>query len=578
MARGNNGTYDHHRGKAPLLRPVSWWRTGAFMVVNLAGFAVVCAFWQYLATGQWTDFSLSAYFGDDLRSPVGQAFIRVLGILRYPWMILVTGLLLGATVFVPIIVAVLYRLRFAVLFLLLVAAVAHAPALALVTALGCMLAARTQLRSDMPFVAVLLGILPIAGYLYILGFMGVDTVAVVPLQRWVLYAPFVISIVAAVLAAAAVLSLARVTRFKPGVIWPVLALTLAGPLAAFYTQVGSDELAYCLLARRLAPGTSDFEPMAVSDLKADPATRGHTKQTLRDYVKDKLEAKRGDLANDCQKFVARYPRSRRAPEVLWMQAHCISLRVDYRAYEAGMVKYTSRHCQPQAEDAWQRLVKEYGGASHAALGRRRLGELAMRNNNPLRADELLRTAAAGLVEAVAAAEAPQPGKIGGIFLPRMALPADGHYENAQFEAQRLVWLMERNKVLKDQKCAQALAAYLNEDPNKLEYHEKLKLLASKYSRTALGDNLRLAAARTNPDVPAAAKILLGLAGPDTDVMIEANYELGQLALRSGLRQQVEQIKEPRTYFQRVVDGTVSPWQRLAIKCLAALPDEDTTKP
>ncbi len=575
MARGNNGTYDHHRGKAPLLQPVSWWRTGTFMVVNLSGFAVVCAFWQYLATGQWMDFSLSAYAGD-LKNPVGQAFIQVLGILRYPWMILVTGLLLGATVFVPIIVAVLYPLRFVVLFLLLVAAVAHAPALALVTALGCMLAARTQLRSDMPFVAVLLGILPIAGYLYILGFMGVDTVAVVPLQRWVLYAPFVISIVAAVLAAAAVLSLARVTRFKPGVIWPVLALTLAGPMVAFYSQVGSDELAYCLLARRLAPGISDFEPMAKSDLKAEAAGLGS--DDLLVHAAGKLQTKRGNFANDCRKFVARYPRSRRAPEVLWMQAHCISLRVDHRAYEAGMVKYTSRHCQPEAEDAWQRLVKEYGGASYAALGRRRLGELAMRNNNPLRADELLRTAAAGLVEAVAAAEAPQSGKIGGIFLPRMALPADGHYENALFEAQRLVWLMERNKVLKDQKCAQALAAYLNEDPNKLEYHEKLKLLASKYSGTALGDNLRLAAARTNPDVPAAAKILLGLAGPDTDAMIEANYELGQLALRSELRQQVQQIKKPRTYFQRVVDGTVSPWQRLAIKCLAALPDEDTTKP
>ena len=550
------------------------------MVVNLAGFAVVCALWQYLATGQWTDFSLSAYAGD-LKSPVGQAFIQVLGILRYPWMILVTGLLLGATVFVPIIVAVLYRLRFVVLFLILVAAVAHAPALALVTALGCMLAARTQLRSDMPFVAALMGMLPVAGYLYILGFMGVDTVAVVPLQRWVLYAPFVISIVAAVLAAAAVLSLARVTRFKPGVIWPVLALTLAGPLAAFYTQVGSDELAYCLLARRLAPGTSDFEPMAVSDLKADPATRGHTRQTLRDYVADKLKTKRGNLVNDCGKFVARYPRSRRAPEVLWMQAHCISLRVDHQAYEAGMVKYTSRHCQPEAEGAWQQLVKDYGGATHAALGRRRLGELAMRNNNPLRADELLRTAAAGLVEAVAATEAPPPGKVGGIFLPRMALPADGHYENALFETQRLVWLMETNEVLKDKKCAEALAAYLSEDPNRLEYrqyHQNLKWLAAEYGRTALGDNLRLAAARTNADQASAARTLLDLARADTDVTIEANYELGQLALRSQLRQQVKQIKEPRTYFQRVVDGTVSPWQRLAIKCLAALPDEDTTKP
>ncbi len=577
MAAGNNGTYDHHRGKAPLLRPAPWWRTGAFMVVNLAGFAVACAFWQYLATGQWTDFSLGGYAGD-LKSPIGQAFIRLLGVLRYPWMILVTGLLLGVTVFVPIIVAVLYRLRFVPLFLFLVAAVAHAPTLALVTALGCMLAARTQLRSDMPFVAVLLGILPIAGYLYILGFMGVDTVAVMPLQRWVLYAPFVVAIVAAVLAAAAVLSLARVTRFKPGAVWPVLALMLAGALAAFHSQVGSDELAYCLLARRLAPGDSDFEPVAVSELMAEAATRGHTSQTLRNYITDKLQTKRGNVANDCRKFVARYPRSRRAPEVLWMQAYCISLQVDQRAYKGGMVKYTARYCQTEADDAWQRLVKEYGGTSHAALGRWRLGELAIRGSNPLRADDLLYTAAASLVEAVAAAEVLLPGKAGRIFLPRMALPAGGHYENALFQAQRLVWLMERNEVLKDQKCAEALAAYLNEDPNKLEYHEKLKSLATKYRRTALGDNLRLAAARTNPDGAAAAKILLDLARRKTDAAVGANYELGQLALRSELRQKVPQIKEPRTYFQQVVDGAVSPWRRLAIKCLAALPDEDTTRP
>lgn len=584
MAAGNNGTYDYHRGRAPLLRPVPWWRTGVFMAVNLAGFAVVCAFWQYLATGQWMDFSLSAYVRD-LKSPIGQAFIHGLGVLRYPWMVLVAGLLLGTTVFVPIIVAVLYRLRFVPLFLLLVAAVAHAPALALVTAVGCMLATRTQLRSDMPFVAALLGILPIAGFLYILGFMGVDTVAVVPLHRWVLYAPFVIAIVAAVLAAAVVLSLARVTGFRPGITWPVLLLMLAGPMAVFYSRVGSDELAYCLLARRLAPGDSDFEPMAVSELMADPATHGLDEHKLLIYVRTaKLVTRRGNFAKDCRKFVARYPRSRRALEVLWMQAHCLSLQVDEQAYKDGMVKYTSRYCQPQAQDAWQQLVKEYGGTSHAALGRWRLGELAMRSGNPRRAYELLEAAVAGLVEAVDAAEAAPPAKTGRIFLPRMTLPADGHYEIALFEAQRLVWLMERNEVLEDKKCAQALAKYLSavhppeEDPNKLEYHKKLKSLAAEYSRTALGDNLTLAAARTNPDRAAAAKTLLDLARADTDVTIEANYELGQLAIRSELRRQVPQLKAPRTYFQRVIDGTVSPWQRLAFKCLAAVGGEDATKP
>ena len=82
----------------------------SFLAVNVVGFAVVNAFWHYLATGGW-GFSFQA-----IRSPLGEMFIRPLHVLSYPWMIPVTGLLLGLVILVPLIVAVLHRLLFAVIF------------------------------------------------------------------------------------------------------------------------------------------------------------------------------------------------------------------------------------------------------------------------------------------------------------------------------------------------------------------------------------------------------------------------------------------------------------------------------
>ena len=124
-----------------------------FLVVNLAAFAVVSAFWQYLSTGRWVDFSPSAY-RHDLATGAGQMLLEPLSVFRYPWMMLASGLLLATLLVVPVMVSVLYRLPLAGLFVLVLAGVGHAPVLALTVALGCVLATRTTLRSDMPFLAV----------------------------------------------------------------------------------------------------------------------------------------------------------------------------------------------------------------------------------------------------------------------------------------------------------------------------------------------------------------------------------------------------------------------------------------
>jgi len=221
--------FDHHRGRSPLLRPTRAGRWGVFLVVNLLAFVVVNAFWRYLATGAWVDFTPAAYAAD-VAVPVGRFLVEPLSVFRYPWMILVTGVVLGCVIYVPVVAAVLYRLPFAMVFLAIVALVGHAPLLALTMGVGCVLAARTGWRSDMPFLAALLGLSPAVVY-FGFAYLGVSSQGTLPLQRWLLVAPLAMAMMLAVLASWPVLRLAKWTGYRPGVVWPVILMLLAPPIA-----------------------------------------------------------------------------------------------------------------------------------------------------------------------------------------------------------------------------------------------------------------------------------------------------------------------------------------------------------
>ena len=602
MARKKGDTFDHYRGTHPLLRKTSWWRAGPFMAVNLLGFVVVCAFWQYLASGRWVDFSLAAYAGD-LRTPVGQIFLEPLPVLRYPWMILVTGLLLAVTVSVPIIAGVLYHLRFAALFVVTVVVIGHAPVLAGVTALGCLLAARTRLRSDMPFVAALLGILPVAAYLYVLGFLGANTVTVVSLQRWLLYAPFVIALVGAVIAAAIIFTLASVTGYRPGIVWPVLLLMSAGPVATFYLKVGPDELAYCLTAQPLAAGDALLEGAPLGQWILDHNARGLKSRNLIHRVVGDMKSHRTRLARTCRDFLERFPDSPREPEVLWILARCESLQLDRRAYESGMIRYTSSYPLPASAAHYRRLIADHGQSPQAALARLGLAQLTARDGDAVAALAHLHASRDRLTEIVAAmTRRTAPAPRGEIFMRPVSLPTDDYYTGALLTARRLLCMIEDGGVIQpsgdgtrrtDERAAAALAAYLRENPHQhpedrgdKRYSRRLRELADQYADTKLAGILRLSAAgaalaesmvtpsrdQAAAQADAAVKDLLALAArrPVDCAALGANYVLGQAAVTRQLPISQTHLAEPQSYLQVVVDHGDNPWRAPAARALEAL--------
>jgi len=607
--------YDHHRGVQPLLRPTGRLRSAIFLGVNLIGFALVNAFWLYLSTGRWLDVRPSSYVAD-ITNPttLPDLFERTLNVLTHPWMVLVGGLLLGVVIFIPIIVSVLYRLRYAAAFVVLVAAVGHAPAMALALAIGCLLAGRTTMRSDMPFLAAMLGLLPLGLYLYLFASAGSSAVAVLPIQRWVLKAPFVVAVLSAVLAFAVVVGLAKVTRYRPGAVWPVLAIMLAGPVTVFFWKIGPAELDYQLIVKHLSPGDAVFEPVDLDTWIARNAAEGLSPQSLLQQAQGRLVEDKHRLRQECERFLRRYPRSEQAPSVAWILAQSGSLQLDRRALSEGWVKCTAAHLAPVPDEyrqdpqrtwelpeviastagSWERLRRDYGFSPQAALAQWRLAELDIRRSvlpgtpRP-RGEALIRQAYNELqaaregVRGAAARPAglAEAGRGSSVFAAPPPVPPREYYEQALYRLERLLWLMRTNDVLNDWRSAQALAAYLHVNRFGItpeEHLQQLCELAGRYEDTHMAKNLKLAVAlaAVDPNRRADQLVLLAEQDEDWDTAVEAAFALGQLLLRHPSIRARPDVKPPREYFLAVREEFSNPWKELAVEQLRLL--GATTRP
>jgi len=565
-------------GNRSLLRPWPWWRTWLFLAPTLAAVAAACAFWEYLGTGRWFDFSLAAY-ARDLATPPEETFLAPLNVLRCPWMILVYGLLLGAMFCVPVLAAVLHRMPLGLAFAVLVGLFGHCPMLAVALGIGCTLAGRTSLRRDIPFLAVLLGLVPVGVYLYLSVMAGSGGGTVLPIQRWALRAPLVIGMVTAVVSAAVILTLGRWTGFRPAAVWCVLAVLPGPSVAIFYAKVGPKELDYQLIAQGLGLDDEVFPTVSLEFWKARVGAEGLVEPALRNRVQGDLDTRRGQLLARCERYLRRYPRNERAAEVAWIGAQAASLQLNERAYAAGLIQYTASHPPMDSRTRWQELLRSYPGTPQGVLAAWREGEFALRAREISRAEELLHTAVEQLRASAGDPNAVAPSA--DVFPGVRSIPSPDYRAQALFTAQRLIWLMEQNHVLKDPHSAEALAGYLDLDPVALRaepYFRRLGTLVAKYENTPMGENLKLAAAMAmaDPGPRVEQLLLLSKQRSDLDAAVEASYELGELTLQKPELAQREDLMSPAAYFELVKAAPPNPWTDLATRRLCLL--KATTKP
>jgi len=586
-------------GTVPLLRKGNRWLTHPLMVLTVVAYASVNAFWQFLSTGRWIDYRAEA-FRRDLAVPLGHMLLAPLSIFNYPWMTLVTGFILAVVIFVPILVAVLHRLRTAIVFFAIVVVLGHAPVLSGALVIACVLSSRTPLRSDTPFLAVLLGLVPVAVYLYLFGLSVVSEAAVLPLQRGVAGAPFLIALLSASLVCGLALAVARMVGYRQWVVWPVVIILMSGPMTVFYIGVGTDELEYSLITSRLAPGDSIYRTLSLANLRNDKEPGALAGDKLFNAVSGSLDLRRARLIKACRQFVARYPNSQRAPAVLWVAAQCHSLRVSRPALANGRVMYYASHLSKASRKTWSELVDRYRKSRQAALGHWRLGTLALQEvGDPTLSDKSISARLTQADKHLAAAEerlaaivdssddTNSDESVDRVFLPVPLLPTRGCYRQGLVEVQRLRWLMVENSVVETwdkvvaggkpkaraeaMKLLMALVAYLKIDANGVDpatYRLKLAELIGRFEGTNLGDNLTLAWSSASPDPYARARALIPLAEvrPPTDAAIQASFELGVLAsgtARAAALGLVEKLRKPEEYFKLVIAAPDNPWKPLA---------------
>jgi len=257
--------------------------------------------------------------------------------------------------------------------------------------------------------------------------------------------------------------------------------------------------------------------------------------------------------------------------------------VSVPALAAGRIAYVASRVQVASEPVWRRLAERHAGTVQAAVAEWRLAELALRVGKPAEADGRLRKAADALRQSLAEEDRRRAARerVDDVFVDASPLPSARYQEEALFGVEELLWLMRRNSVLTDPRCAEALASLLDVDEQALtaeEYYRRLSELAGRYEDTALAENIKLAVARATKDPKERLEQLLLLARQqaDPDAAVEADFELGRLALWEAMRRLCPDLATPRAYFQRVADGPSSPWQPSARERLAWL--EATSRP
>ncbi len=564
-------------------------RAWTCLAICLAGYAGACAFWRYLASGQWVNFRPGVFYRD-LTIPLGEIFRHPLDVLTYPWMILVLGLGLGLLVLVPLILAVLYRPAIAAGLILSLILLGHMPVLALAVGVGCALAGRAKFRQETPYLALALGLLPTAGYFALSAMASMDASVVLPLQRWVLYAPLLIAFITTAALAALLLGLARLAGYRSVAVLPVLTALLGGPAILFYLEIGADELSYAVIVNQLQPSGAIFDDEALKPWSRRHDVEGLGKQALAEAVWDDLRARRDALVDSCRQFLGHHPASPRRPAILWLRAQAISLQLDETALAGGLIKYSPTFALPESAEAWQELLKTAPASPQAALADWALAELALRmiahgqdaNTQARIADEHLHRAAEalkGIGGSDSDQEAVDKRDRREMFFPPAEVPSRDCYLGALEAVQQLTWLMSRNAVLNDPNAAEALGAYVDINPKLPDYAQQLDRLLSDPAKarecTSLGDNIKLAVALQTPSVYERAEMLMILARDErTDAAIVANFELGKLAMRTAeapdISRIVKGIKKPEEYFRIVIASPENPYQPKAAELLAGL--------
>ncbi len=369
-------------------------------------FGGLCCFMFWLRTGTmipWRHESYREILLNSLR-PTGPEQVTLSSFLTWPIPVrevpihsVIIGVQFAALMSIPLVVAILYRLPSAVIFAAMIAFLAAMPWLGLTVMCGCILACMGRFRFTFRYASALVGLIPCALYLVMASWEPAGGEPKPPHSKALIYAPWVLAMLASCIICAVALALARLINFRPGGIPPVLAALFALPVLLFHTQVGRDELEYRILEAKIGPGNASiFAPVDIAaEAKASATSdwdraQGISFDSLYEQrllartraVVRRAAAHRDAVISHCDDYIEQFPSSRYVPNVLYLKGRAQDCREDRTALrERWRAEYRFDRPSPASRRTWETLAIRFSESDVAAVALHRLAILRLRDGD-----------------------------------------------------------------------------------------------------------------------------------------------------------------------------------------------------
>jgi len=426
-------TSPHHRRQA----------IGMLLLLAML-FACLCCFTFWLRTGHYLPMFYDGYVALMQKSfdPTGPNQITLSHFLTYPISVqrvpihaITMGLLFASLCSIPILVSILYRFPYSIIFAAMVVFLAAMPWLGLTVLMGCAIASLKPFRLSFRYASALLGLVPIAIYFFSASREPAGAVLSPDVNRALRYAPWFLSLLGSCVICALALGVARLINYRPGGIPPILAVLFAVPVILFHAKVGRDELEYHLLEHQIGPGgdvvfvNQDIGAMAdqrTTRLWSESRNRPYEdirSDVLAHLIKsalDQAETDRLTAAARCDNFITHFSQSRYVPNVLYLKGRALDQRLRRQRLERDLkAEYQSEQPSPRSRSTWETLVANYPGHELTIAAYYRLAILHAREGEFSEALRLLNRATQPLSEPVDTTEDGKgPGAALRVYLDR----------------------------------------------------------------------------------------------------------------------------------------------------------------
>ena len=560
-------------------------RSLLLLMVNALLFAGLGCFTLWLRTGQYfVHGSFEQYWQAWWAAfdPTREQQLTLIDYLIYPipadqvpLMMVIMGLVLASLTAVPILVSMLYRFPFSLIFTFIIGFVAMLPWLAITVTVCCFLARWRPLRFSFHYATVLVSLLPVLLYYALATRNAEASLVLTPVELAKLYLPWVLAIVAACILMGIALTLAWLVNYRPGAIAPLLAVMFVTPVALFEAQVGRDELYYRVLESRYGPDSKtcfvnnvkvssiikrrlveDPAGFDVLDMDSDIAPDQAESQWQLRVVSEVFTLQQYEAVEALDHFRKTFPESRYIPNVLYLKGRSIDMRIDQNAFaEQGVLRYYSDFPNAASRAVWEELHDQFVDSPLWLPATLRLAMLAgrvERTSQTLDLLEELMARCAGQKES----NNQSPGVTGWRVLLTKRSPSDklavdqGAVHLAGWKLRDLIAANRQGEP-----GDQAIQRLLTFDPRHAMFRRNLEHLKgeipTRYPDSPLADNLDVLIAASQRSRSRKIEELRATVGrllemTDSDALPQARYELA-LAYQQDNRQ-----AEARAGFEEVV--------------------------